>query len=147
MKNRFAKTILISMLVNLILFAVSLAKQDAVFNILKDRIDKLWTTGKLKIGDTRIASLHVLPRLYKKNNYKLLWQNPQNVKDLLDQLGAIEEDGLSPEDYHLSELLVLKLHLDENESPDPKLLANYDILLTDSLIRLFYHLLFGKVDA
>ena len=127
MKYLPAKTILISILVNLILYNVSVARQDTVSNIINDRIDQIRTTGKLKIGDTQISSLHVLPGLYKKNNFKLLWQDPHNVKDLLDQLGAIEEDGLSPEDYHLSELLVLKLNLDENESPDSRLLANYDI--------------------
>jgi murein L,D-transpeptidase YcbB/YkuD len=147
MKYLPAKTILISILANLVLFTVSVAQPDPVSSIINDRIDQIRTTGKLKIGDTQVASLHILPELYKKNKFKLLWQNPQNVKDLLDQLGTIEQDGLSPEDYHLSELLVLKLHLDENESPDPKLLANYDILLTDSLIRLLYHLLFGKLDA
>ena len=147
MKYLPTKTILVSILVNLVLFTGSVAQQDPVSNIINDRIDQIRTTGKLKIGDTQIASRHVLARLYKKNKFKLLWQNPQNVKDLLDQLGVIEADGLSPEDYHLSELMVLKLHLDENDSSDPELLANYDILLTDSLIRLFYHLLFGKLDA
>jgi murein L,D-transpeptidase YcbB/YkuD len=58
----------------------------------------------------------------------------------------IAEDGLNPEYYHLSQLLVLKLRLDENKSPDPLLLADYDILLTDGLVRLCYHLQFGKVD-
>ena len=147
MKFLLARTIFISIMVHLMLFSFSFAQQNPVFNILMDRVDQIWTTGKLKIGDTRVASVHILPRLYEKNNYELLWRNPQNIADLLDQLGAIEDDGLSPEDYHLSELLVLKLNLDENKSPDPILLVNYDILLTDSLIRLLYHLRFGKVDA
>jgi murein L,D-transpeptidase YcbB/YkuD len=76
----------------------------------------------------------------------LLWQNPQNVEDLLKDIASIADDGLNPEDYHLSQLLVLKLRLDDVESPDPSLLADYDILLTDSLVRLCYHIQFGKVD-
>lgn len=53
---------------------------------------------------------------------------------------------MNPEDYHLSTLLGQKLHLEQSESPEPSLLADYDILLTDSLIRLIGHLYFGKVD-
>ena len=114
--------------------------------IIEERIDELWTTGKLNIGYASIASKHWLPDLYERNDFQLLWQNPQNVADLLKDIGSIAEDGLDPEDYHLSQLLVLKLRLDESESPDPSLLADYDILLTDSLVRLLYHIQFGKVD-
>jgi len=53
---------------------------------------------------------------------------------------------LNPEDYHLPILLIQKLHIEQSESPEPSLLADYDILLTDSLIRLISHLYFGKVD-
>jgi murein L,D-transpeptidase YcbB/YkuD len=114
--------------------------------IIEERIDELWTTGKLNIGYANIASKHWLPSLYERNDFQLLWQNPQNVTDLLKDIGSIAEDGLDPEDYHLSQLLVLKLRLDQSESSDPSLLADYDILLTDSLVRLLYHIQFGKVD-
>jgi murein L,D-transpeptidase YcbB/YkuD len=128
------------------IYSFSFAQVDFANVIVEDRIDELWTTGKLNIGNASIASKHWLPNLYERNDFQLLWQNPQNVADLLDDIGSIAEDGLDPEDYHLSELLVLKLRLDENKSPDPSLMADYDILLTDSLVRLCYHLQFGKVD-
>jgi murein L,D-transpeptidase YcbB/YkuD len=141
-----AKAILLPIILNLLLYSFSFAQNDrANFNI-EDRIDELWTTGKLNIGYANIASKHWLPALYERNGFQLLWQNPQNVKDLLTDVGRVAEEGLNPEDYHLSHLLVLKLRLDENKSPDPSLLADYDILLTDSLVRLCYHTQFGKVD-
>ena len=137
---------MVLIIINLTLYSFSFAQTDAVNVIIEDRIDELWTTGKLNIGYANIASKHWLPGLYERSDFKLLWQNPQNVKDLLTDVGRIAEDGLDPEDYHLSQLLVLKLRLDESKSPDPSLLADYDILLTDSLVRLCYHLQFGKVD-
>jgi len=109
-------------------------------------MDQIWTTGQLNIGYANVASKQILPRLYERNNFQLIWGNLQNVNDLLNELKNIEEDGLNPEDYHLSTLLIQKLHLEQNKSPEPSLLADYDILLTDSLIRLIYHLYFGKVD-
>ena len=141
-----AKAVLLPIILNLLLYSFSFAQTDHANVIIEDRIDELWTTGKLNIGYANIASKHWLPALYERNGFQLLWQNPQNVKDLLTDVGRVAEEGLNPEDYHLSQLLVLKLRLDENKSPDPSLLADYDILLTDSLVRLCYHTQFGKVD-
>ena len=145
MKRRFL-SILVLIILNFTICSLGFAQTDAANIIIEDRIDELWTTGKLHIGNANIASKHWLPGLYEGSDFKLLWQNPQNVKDLLTEIGRIAEDGLDPEDYHLSQLLVLKLRLEESKSPDPSLLADYDILLTDSLVRLLYHIQFGKVD-
>jgi len=141
-----AKAVLLPIILNVLLYSFCFAQTDRANVIIEDRIDELWTTGKLNIGYANIASKHWLPALYERNGFQLLWQNPQNVKDLLTDVGRVAEEGLNPEDYHLSQLLVLKLRLDENKSPDPSLLADYDILLTDSLVRLCYHTQFGKVD-
>ena len=146
MRIRPVNMFLSVLIINLMVFSLGLAQEDRTNVIIQDRIDELLTTGKLNIGYADIASKHWLPDLYERNGFQLLWQEKQNVEDLLTEIGNIAEDGLSPEDYHLSQLLVLKLRLDESESPDPSLLADYDILLTDSLVRLCYHLQFGKVD-
>ena len=143
---RIIKVILVFFLFALITPLNGFPQTDLTHQIIEERIDELWTTGALQIGLANIASKHWLPALYERNDFQLLWQNPQNVADLLDDVARVAEEGLNPEDYHLSQLLVLKLRLDENESPDPELLADYDILLTDSLVRLCYHVQFGKVD-
>jgi murein L,D-transpeptidase YcbB/YkuD len=146
MRIRFTEKILLLIILNLLIYSYGFAQIDSTRLIIQGKIDELWTSGKLRIGYADIASKHWLPDLYERNDFHLLWQNPQNVKDLLDDIGSIADDGLNPEDYHLSQLLVLKLRLDGAESPDPSLMADYDILLTDSLVRLCYHLQFGKVD-
>ena len=112
--------ILMSLIVLSFMFSSFLFAQVGLANvIIEERIDQLWTTGKLNIGYANIASKHWLPDLYERNDFQLLWQNPQNVAELLKEIGSIAEDGLNPVDYHLSQLLVLKLSLDESESPDP----------------------------
>ncbi len=143
---RTTKMVLIVIILTLMNLCHTYAETDIAKEIIGERIDELWTTGKLNIGYSSIASKYWLPDLYERNDFRLLWQNQQNVEDLLNELKNIEDDGLNPEDYHLSHLLVIKLRLDDTETKDPKLLAEYDILLTDSLVRLCYHLQFGKVD-
>ncbi len=146
MKCQFIKAFLISIFRNLIFISIIFAQENPTSLIIQDRIDQIWTTGQLNIGYANIASKYILPKLYERNNFQLIWQNLQNVNDLLNELKNIEEDGLNPEDYHLSTLRIQKLHIEKSESPELSLLADYDILLTDSLIRLIYHLYFGKVD-
>ena len=146
MNIRHLKLIFILIPLQLVICSIGFAQVDSARLIIQEKVDELWTTGKLKVGFSDIASKYWLPDLYERNDFQLLWQNPQNVKDLLDYIGSIADDGLNPEDYHLSELLVLKLRLDDIESPDPAVLADYDILLTDSLVRVCYHMQFGKVD-
>jgi murein L,D-transpeptidase YcbB/YkuD len=143
---QLVKPVLVLTFLIFAIYPFSYAQVDQANLIIEEKIDELWTTGKLKIGYADIASKHWLPDLYERNDFQLLWQNPQNVEDLLQDIGRIEEEGLNPEDYHLSRLLVLKLRLNDMETPDPALLADYDILLTDSLVRLCYHIQFGKVD-
>ena len=126
MRVRTIIAFLIFIVLSFTIYSFGFAQVDLANQIIEKRIDELWTTGKLNIGYANIASRHWLPSLYERNNFQLLWQNPQNVKGLLAAVGSIAEDGLDPEDYHLSDLLVLKLSLDDSKSPDPKMLADYD---------------------
>lgn len=143
---RSSRIFLMQTIFILVVASFCFAQDDLTSVIIQQKIDELWTTGELKIGYADIASKLWLPDLYERNEFRMLWQDQQNVDDLLADVGNIEKEGLNPEDYHLSQLLVLKLRLEESESPDPELLADYDLLLTDSLVRLCYHLQFGKVD-
>ena len=62
-------------------FSLSFAGKDPAQVIIEERIDEIWTTGKLTIDNASIASKHWLPDLYERNDFQLLWQNPQNIKD------------------------------------------------------------------
>ncbi|MBW2680854.1 MAG: L,D-transpeptidase family protein [Deltaproteobacteria bacterium] len=146
MKYPSIKAVLISIFLNLMFISMIFAQENLTSLKIQEGIDQIWTTGQLDIGSANIASKLILPKLYERNDFQLIWQNLQNVTDLLNELKHIEEDGLNPEDYHLPTLLIQKLHIEQSESPEPSLLADYDILLTDSLIRLISHLYFGKVD-
>ncbi len=146
MNIRPLKILLVLIALQFVICTFGLAQENLAGAIIQERIDEIWTTGQLSIGYANIASKYWLPALYERNDFQLLWQNPKNVSDLLDDIVKVSEDGLDPEDYHLSQLLVLRLRLDDNKSPDPTLVADYDILLTDSLVRLCYHIQFGKVD-
>ncbi|UCC55664.1 MAG: L,D-transpeptidase family protein [Gammaproteobacteria bacterium] len=115
---------------------------------LGEEIDSLvvqiGTTAGLRIQGEEISSVIVIPALYRERGYSLLWTDQNSIRQLLEAIHTIDADGLDPADYHLGALEQLQQQVSSN--PAPRQLAEFDILLTDSLVRLGYHLMIGKVD-
>lgn len=145
--NRYSFKIFLIVCVHIILgTGLAQARDQQIVEIIKSKTEQISTTGNVQIEGAQIASVTVLPELYEKNGFRRLWTNSQNVADLFSSVKTIEEEGLEPDDYHFARLQNLRSRIDSGADHDPALLADYDILLTDSLIRLCYHLFFGKVD-
>jgi len=122
------------------------AKDDLTTEIIRDKIEQIRFFEEVKLGDASIASTKVLPDIYEQENFRLLWTESDAIAQLVDALREIEDDGLNPEDYHLKELLLYHRAIQAIGHGDPWLSADFDLLLTDSFIRLAYHMYFGKVD-
>jgi len=92
-----------------------------------------------------IASKRLVPELYARHAFTRIWTTPSAREDLLRAIRDSAADGLDPEDYLLSTLERARATA---EAPGASLDAqiDYDLLLSDALIRLLYHLMFGKVD-
>jgi len=109
-------------------------------------VEKIRNGVRLEFNGESISSELVLPALYERRNYAPVWTNPRSIDQLFDILGKIDADGLDSDDYHLPALQSMRASLSKDADPDPARAAGYDLLLTDSLIRLGYHLMAGKVD-
>ena len=84
----------------------------------------------------------VLPDFYEGRGFRPAWTGPATRADLLSALRASRDDGLDPRDYHLAAIDSLA-----RLTPRPESDADLDLLATDGIIHLAYHLRFGKVDA
>ena len=111
---------------------------------IRSWVERIKSGNCAKDKDCPISSVILLPELYKKYSYQLIWTNPGSVRQLIDAIKDSYHDGLTPEDYHLS--LIQQLQKALVAKPDPAKRAKLDVVLTDSLVRLGYHLLMGKVD-
>ncbi|MGD8443285.1 MAG: L,D-transpeptidase family protein [Desulfobacterales bacterium] len=141
-----SRIVLIGCVQTVLITGAALAADDKITEIIKNMVEQLKATQTLQIDDVQIASITVLPELYENNGFQRLWTNSQNVEDLFNAIRTIDEDGLRSDDYHFTKIEQLRSRSNSGTSSDPTLPANFDILLTDSLIRLAYHLVFGKVD-
>ncbi len=111
---------------------------------IRSWVERIKSGNCAKDKDCPISSVILLPELYKKYSYQPIWTNPGSVRQLVDAIKDSYHDGLTPEDYHLS--LIQQLQKALAAKPDPAKQAKLDVVLTDSLVRLGYHLLMGKVD-
>ena len=109
---------------------------DRTQEFIRQKIEHLRQFDALQIGDVQIAATRLVAELYGRRNFRPAWSDEGNVKDLLLAIEEIEKDGLRPDDYHHTTLL--KLHQD-NGLPAAK--TDLDLLLTDALIRLVYHII------
>lgn len=111
---------------------------------ISERVQQIRSGAGLNVEGQAIPSTLVLPTLYERRDYAPVWSNPKAVEQLVQVLKQVDTDGLISDDYHLP--AILKLQADDTRG-DSATAAGLDILMTDALIRLGYHLLAGKVDA
>jgi murein L,D-transpeptidase YcbB/YkuD len=131
------------------LFPVTLfAAEDTLRPPLTANVETLRNGGSLSIAGETLASRIVLPALYEIHDYAPLWSNPQAIDQLLGAIRSIDREGLVAADYHLAALDALQQRLTAGRAGarPAELTAEFDLLLTDALVRLTYHLAFGKVD-
>ena len=128
---------------------IELAKPEQAEEIQKNiraAIEQMTQSKKLKIGDVWIAAIAILPEFYERRHFKPAWTATDKIHDLMRAIDDIEMDGLIPDDYHRRQLRYLSEEIEVQSPPDPQLLADRDLLLTDALVLLGYHLNYGKVD-
>ncbi len=113
---------------------------------LRIEIEHLFLSGYLSSGDVDIASRDLLAEIYETRDFSPTWNDDAQVMELISLIEATEADGLDPADYHLQDVEHIYRERQSGRIISPLERAVTEIMLTDSLIRLGYHQLFGKVN-
>jgi murein L,D-transpeptidase YcbB/YkuD len=109
-------------------------------------VENLLQSGQLSIGDVEIAAGELLAEFYERRDYAPAWTDKNKVVQLVQLIKATELDGLDPSDYHFDAVQDIQLSLAAGRPTTAADIADADLVLTDSLIRLGYHQRFGKVN-
>jgi len=134
----------------IVLFALSAVPQvfgaptSAAADEIRRQVEQIRAGAEVAVAGQTISSALVLPAFYERRAYAPAWTSPLAVRQLIEALQQVDSDGLVSDDYHLPAILALQA---EAPRHDPAIAAGFDMLMTDALIRLGYHLLAGKVDA
>ena len=124
--------------------ASAIADPTAVANAIHERVELVRAGKPLTIGGDPLVSRLILPRFYETRCFQAAW-GPQALDQLQRAIEEAYDEGLNPDDYHrraLSEMIPAL----RSGAAGSELAAEADILATDAVIRLSYHLFFGKVD-
>lgn len=122
------------------------ADSDPVAMAIAAELDASMSPEGTTIHGARLALQAPVQEFYSRRAFRPAWSNADNAAQLRRALADSYDDGLNPADYHLPLLEELSGQLTEATATDV-LRAQYDVLLTEALLRLAYHLSFGKVDA
>jgi murein L,D-transpeptidase YcbB/YkuD len=115
-------------------------------DFIRTRVEELRSNGALQVRGQALASRDLLPRIYENREFAPAWTTLRQVDSLLEMLEESYREGLDPDDYHAGTVRSARAALTDLELLAPSERAELDILFTDSVIRLGYHLRFGKVD-
>jgi murein L,D-transpeptidase YcbB/YkuD len=118
---------------------------ESVAKSIASELDALMSPDVSTIRDAYIALVPQLQDFYSRRAFAPAWTNRATAQQLLKAIADSYADGLDPNDYHASILQSLAVETDAADVT-PTELAQFDILLTEALMRLSYHLTFGKVD-
>ncbi|HSD41388.1 MAG TPA: L,D-transpeptidase family protein [Burkholderiales bacterium] len=117
---------------------------DAVAEALRARVEALRAGHEVRVAGEPIAARRLIPEFYEARGFRPAWVRAGHAEALVRLVAASRDHGLDPNDYHAA---ALGRHLgDVSATPDAAVRADRDLLLTDALVRLAYHLRFGKAN-
>jgi murein L,D-transpeptidase YcbB/YkuD len=137
------RTALLTLFFGTLPFHVRADSPDAASDALRRMTRTLADGQPVVIEGASIASHAVLVMFYERRAYRPAWSGGNAPSELLHAVAEAEDHGLLPEDYHAGVLARLSAAGDRLSADQQ---AGLDMLRTDALIRLAYHLKFGKVD-
>lgn len=118
---------------------------------LRHRLEALYLPEDLAAVDQELFAVTPLQALYERRNWRPIWLDEQGRPSALqaELLAAIDfaaEHGLIPEHYHRTRIAQLIDEQSPGDEPDPLALIELELLASDALLTLGYHLANGRVD-
>jgi murein L,D-transpeptidase YcbB/YkuD len=113
----------------------------AVAGGIKARVRSLNTT--VAIHGEQLIAPEAVARLYQARDSKPLWTDANDAEQIVSAIKSLEQDGLTPADYHLA---TIEAMLQERESAKTvDLEAELDLLLSDAVAGMLDHVRYGRV--
>jgi murein L,D-transpeptidase YcbB/YkuD len=107
---------------------------------LRARVGELRSGADVRIDGARIAARRLIAEFYARRGYRPAWERPEQARALLSLVEESRTHGLDPADYHGD--LLRRAAAGATLSAE----ADRELVFTDALVRLAYHLRFGKAN-
>lgn len=94
-----------------------------------------------------LAAGGLVAEFYARRGFRPAWRDARKVEALAAVVAAAYRDGLDPADYHQHAIQQWLRQHARGATMTPGEWATFELTLTDALISLVHHQLFGKVDS
>lgn len=118
---------------------------DTAATAMREQIQALVDSEGAEVRGATIAWVEWIHEFYANRTFRPAWTDAHSSRELLRAIEDSVLDGLDPVDYHLPLLRQLAKEASAPAASDV-VRAQFDVLQTEALLRLGYHLTFGKVD-
>lgn len=123
-------------------------------DLIKERFTSEDARSWVTTGGDSVYSYDMAAVFYRKRDFQPAWAGSDSrfaqADDLLSAIRQAHEEGLPPEYYHIKAietlLAALRTRLGNNLIPDPAMVADLDVLLTDTFLLLSCHLSNGCIN-
>ena len=117
--------------------------QGAADNAIRLLVEQARQKPDLRIRGARLLQPAAVAKFFETRGFTPVWLIPKGTNELLKAIRAIEDDGLTPDDYHLA---VLTATLDAHtKTATPETAAELQVLMADAAAALIDHVRFGRV--
>ena len=144
MPNRYPLFLMAAIIV--MLAPVARAADPKTVEIIRAEVEQIRYAKEYRVGPVFVTGADLIADFYEQRQFSPAWLRPAQVDGLIQAIDQIEADGLIPEDYHLAALRSYRDGTGRSSVGQARRDAEFDLILTDGLIRLCYNLIFGKVD-
>lgn len=124
-----------------VLSASSLMAREIEVQLVELQVD----VAEGRVLDARHLSEAVIG-FYEQRRYRPVWDQPGRLEQLISALESLDEDGLTPDDYHIDQLRQALPMLSDNSPEAIPMRVADELRATNAYLRALYHLYNGKVD-
>ena len=117
---------------------------EAVRRALQERVEHMMFVDALEIEGEPLLAAALIAQVYGERDYRPAWRRADALAQLRGLVALAQSEGLPAADYPLANLQAVQDRLAESGTPAD--IASFDLLATELLVRVVYHLRFGKVD-
>ncbi|MEW6995087.1 murein L,D-transpeptidase [Colwelliaceae bacterium MEBiC 14330] len=106
-----------------------------------DSLASLLMEPEPAIAQQKIYSTELVYFAYQAKAYQYIWQNKVSINQAINALNDAWQEGLQPQDYHLSQLNFMRANIDSYINT-----LEFDVLLTDAVMTYATHLIRGRTN-
>jgi murein L,D-transpeptidase YcbB/YkuD len=96
------------------------------------------------VRGSRLLQARAVAAFFEARAFKPAWTGPQDPEAVVAAIRKVDEDGLTPADYHLA--AIESLLAARSKTPPAEAEADLQVLLTDAVAALVDHVRYGKVQ-